>query len=669
MSAAASPLAQRLEQVQERIGSVYDTYAAATAADSVARKKLDRRTRARLQQALTVDLGALYRDVFAAEPVRVSAAELEVLLRLLPSMTALAALPTSDTPLLLIVARALPSPSRDGAAATLVSDVAVDAALEQLTRLLHHPERWSTGATQETLAIRATAAGVLARLLRYHCATAEEAAVEAQWRRWQEAVSHALLDELHSWVAELEAVLAQPANDAAHKRPSALKKSASSTAASLSAAAVAALLCQLLSLATALAEHPCARSLPSEAWSPLLASAVSVMGPPQEATRRLELAYTALSLVLAVRRAGVVSLGVWREVGLEVVAKAVPRGAADAPLPLPVSPLSSNAVSYASLVMSYVRLVKELALLEVEESVTDSDAVRSTARQLHTVLAGLVEVATHVSLEQSESTAEAPTSAEARVSLLPVVVKDLLSVRGASRSSPRQYARYVHGMLVGRAPLVPCIATLLAGDCQTQAALLASPRGPTVLNANAEILQGVYLWAIHATVDEGLLATSHRTQPAADLPWDSYDAADVAVGGLTVRLADVLLACPALCARAEVAVLAARIVACEGLALLLHLLLFVVRLHGVADDVSWNVRYRERLYAAEERVLRAVAAFDCGSPPVLTAFTDALDQASALLGPTAAKVGALLPSSSRPSLAAAGCQGALEKLMEVIPIF
>lgn len=192
------------------------------------------------------------------------------------------------------------------------------------------------------------------------------------------------------------------------------------------------------------------------------------------------------------------------------------------------------------------------------------------------------------------------------------------------------YVRYVQQMLISRTPIVPYIITHLLRDFQSQTALLTTSHGSTVLSTNLEILQNVFLCFIHAAIDEGLLDVS--------------------------RLAEVLLTCPA-----------ARVTACEGLALLLRFLLLMVMPCGVADEVSWNARYRECLYAAEKRVMRTVSVFDCGSPHVHSVFMDALDQISTLLVPTATRVRTLLPSSTQPSLVPAGCQGALGKLTEVIP--
>lgn len=203
------------------------------------------------------------------------------------------------------------------------------------------------------------------------------------------------------------------------------------------------------------------------------------------------------------------------------------------------------------------------------------------------------------------------------------------------------YVRYVQQMLISRTPILPYIITHLLRDFQSQTALLTTSHGSTVLSTNLEILQNVFLCFIHAAIDEGLLDVS--------------------------RLAEVLLTCPAACAHTAAVVLAARVTACEGLALLLRFLLLMVMPCGVADEISWNARYRECLYAAEKRVMRTVAVFDCGSPHVHSAFMDALDQISTLLAPTATRVRTLLPSSTQPSLVPAGCQGALGKLTEVIP--
>ncbi|AYU76817.1 hypothetical protein LdCL_110009650 [Leishmania donovani] len=299
----------------------------------------------------------------------------------------------------------------------------------------------------------------------------------------------------------------------------------------------------------------------------------------------------------------------------------------------PSRPSPASTLNYASLFVAYVRLVKALVFLEVEESATGSNTARSTAMQMHAVLAGLVEMSTHVYLEKDASPAAASGAAKARVPLLSTVVKDLLSVREESRSSPTQYVRYVQRMLIGRTPIVPCIITQLLRDCQSQTALLTTSHDPTVLGTNVEILQNVFLWSVHAAIDEELLDVSHRAEVFPALPWGLYDAADAFVGQLTVRLAEVLLTCPAVCAHKDAVVLEARVIACEGLTLLLRFLLFVVIPCGVPDEVSWNARYRACPYATEERVMWTVAAFDCGSPHVLSAFIDALDQMSMLLAP------------------------------------
>ncbi|KAG5483876.1 hypothetical protein CUR178_06873 [Leishmania enriettii] len=665
--AAGSQLHQQLQRLQERFGSIYDAYALEAPDEPRSRKaKLGHRARARLQRAMLRDLGALYRDAFASSQVRVSAADLETLLRLVPSLTALSGLPTPDAPLLLIVACAL-QPQRNDAPAPHVPDAVLQSALLNLMRLLHNPEPWSEGSAQVALAIRTTSAALLAHLLRHFVASAEEAAVAAQWRQWQESSNRTLLDEVHTWVTELEMAQARPASAGTRNRPSLLRTDTSTSA--LSPTAAAAVLCQVLSFVAALVEHPCARSLSSGSWAALLSSVVSVVGQPLDAIKQIDLSCTALNIVLGVRDAGLVSPGEWRELALQTVGKSVPHEEEDAPVPLSVSSLSSNTCDYASLFMAYVRLVKALLLVEVEESATDSNTARSTATQLHAVLAGLVEMSTHVYLEKGASTPAGSGTAEARVTLLSAVVKDLLSVREESRGSPRQYARYVQGVLIGPTPVVPYIITQLGRAFLAQTALLTTSRGLTVLSTNAEILQSVFLWSIHAAIDEGLVEVSRRAEVSAALPWDLYNAADAVAGELTERLAEVFLTGPTVCAQKGVAALAARVIACEGLALLLRFLLFMVIPYGVEDEVSWDARYRESLYAAEERVMRTVAAFDCGSPNLLSAFTDALDQMSTLLGPMAAKVSALLPSSTQPSLAPAGCQGALDKLLEVIPIF
>ncbi|KAG5505911.1 hypothetical protein JIQ42_06705 [Leishmania sp. Namibia] len=665
--AAGSQLHQQLQQLQERFGSIYDAYALEAPDEPRSRKaKLGHRARARLQRAMLRDLGALYRDAFASSQVRVSATDLETLLRLVPSLTALSGLPTPDAPLLLIVACAL-QPQRNDAPAPHMPDAVLQSVLLNLMRLLHNPEPWSEGSAQVALAIRTTSAALLAHLLRHFVASAEEAAVAAQWRQWQESSNRTLLDEVRTWVTELKMAQAQPGNAGTRNRPSLLGTDTSMSA--LSSTTAAAVLCRVLSFVAALVEHPCARSLSSGSWAALLSSVVSVVGQPRDAIKQIDLSYTALNIVLGVRNAGVVSPGEWRELALQTVAKSVPHEEEDAPVPLPVSSLSSNTCDYASLFMAYVRLVKALLLVEVEESATDSNTARSTATQLHAVLARLVEMSTHVYLEKGASTPAESGTAEARVTLLSTVVKDLLSVREESRGSPRQYARYVQGVLIGPTPLLPYIITQLGRACLAQTALLTTSRGLKVLSTNAEILQSVFLWSIHAAIDEGLVEVSRRAEVSAALPWDLYNAADAIVGELTERLAEVLLTGPTVCAQKGVAALAARVIACEGLVLLLRFLLFMVIPYGVEDEVSWDARYRESLYAAEERVMRTVAAFDCGSPNLLSAFTDALDQISTLLGPMAAKVSALLPSSTQLSLAPAGCQGALDKLLEVIPIF
>ncbi|AIN96244.1 hypothetical protein LPMP_110480 [Leishmania panamensis] len=665
--AADSQLQQRLQQLRKQFGSTYDSYAPATPdTPGSTRAKLSHHHRVPLQRAMVTDLDALYRDAFASSQVRMSAADLEALLRLVPSLTALSDFPTPDAPLLLIVVRAF-QPRGSDAPTTRVSDAVLQSVLLDLTRLLHYPEPWSEGFAQVELAIRTTAAALLAPLLRYFVASAEEAAVEAQWRQWQELANHTLLDNVCTWITGLEAAQTQSGNADTQRKPS-IRGTNTSTLA-LSPTTTAALLCQMLSFVVALVEHPCARSLTTESWTSLLSSVVSVMGQPRDATKKPELAYMALHVVLGVLDAGVVPPGVCRELALQTVAKSVPHGEADVPAPLPVSSLSSNTLNYASLFVAYVRLVKAVLLLEVEESPTGSDTARDTATQLHAVLAGLVEMSTHVYLEKVASPAAESDAAEVRMSLLSTVVKDLLSVRKESRSSSLQYTRYVQGMLLGHTPVVPYIITQLLQDCQAQMGLLTTSRELTALSTNTEVLQGVFLWSIHAAMDEGLLDVSHRDEVFTALPWGLYDAVDAVVGELTVCLAEVLLTHPAVCAHKNVAVLVARVISCEGLALLLRFLFFVMIPYGVADNVSWNARYRECLYAAEERVMRTVAAFDSGSPQLLAAFTDALDEMHTVLGPTVAKVSALLPSSTQSSLAPAGCQGALDKLMEVIPIF
>lgn len=667
---ATASIAAQLERLQEQFGRVYEAHAAEAAAAS--RPKFDHHERTRLQRSLATELVSLQHDYFGATSVRLSGAELEALIRLLPSLAALSDLPSTDAPLLVVVTRALQPPRVEEHAARVAGDV-VPHVLQCLTRLLHEPETWAAGAAEAVLAVRTTAAALLARLLRYFVAHAEEAAVEAQWRQWQDTAGHALLERLQAWVAELATSAEAEPGSTPRRRPSSRKTSA--VASSLPPPTAAALLCQLLSLVVVLVEHPCARALSPESWAPLLGAAAAAVGAPRRAPARLELAYTALHVVLTARDAGVVPPGMWRERGLQTVARSVPRGEADAPAPLPVSSLSSATLNYAALFLAYVRLAKALTFLEVEESATGSETARSTAAQLHGVLTGLIEMSAHVFMERGAASSsflqqqQQQQFTETRVSLLPAVVKDLLSVREESRSSPRQYARYVQGMLVGRTPLVPYIVVQLVRDCKSQMALLASPRGPVVLSTNAEILQGVFLWSIHAAIDEGLLDLSHRAEVMATLPWERYDAADVMVGELTEQLAEALLTLPALCTHRDAPLLAARVAACEGLALLLRFLLFVVVPCGVGDEASWNVRYRNHLYAAEERVMRVAGAFDCGSPAVLAAFAEALDRMSTLLSPTAAKVSALLPSTTRPALVTAGCQGALDKLMEVMPIF
>lgn len=161
----------------------------------------------------------------------------------------------------------------------------------------------------------------------------------------------------------------------------------------------------------------------------------------------------------------------------------MPHGEEDAPVPLPISSLPSSTLNYASLFVAYVRLMKALVFLEVEESATGSNTARSTATQMHALFAGLVEMSMHVYLEKDASLAAASGAAEARVLLLSTVVKDLLSVREQSRSSPAQYVRYVQRMLIARTPVVPYITTQLLQDCQSQTALLTTSHGPTVLGA------------------------------------------------------------------------------------------------------------------------------------------------------------------------------------------
>lgn len=81
------------------------------------------------------------------------------------------------------------------------------------------------------------------------------------------------------------------------------------------------LLCQMLGFVAVLVEHPCARSLASESWTPLLLSVGSVIRQPRDATKQLELTYTALHVVLGVRDAGVIPSDVWKELALRTVAK------------------------------------------------------------------------------------------------------------------------------------------------------------------------------------------------------------------------------------------------------------------------------------------------------------------------------------------------------------
>lgn len=661
--AAASSLYQRLQQLQAACGAVYDNFAPAPStsgplsdAAAAKKKKLDHRERSRLEHLATEQVNALYQECFASSSTKVQLAnaDLELLLRLLPSLTALSAPPTSQTPLLMIVVRVL-HPQKNDAALPQVSDAVLSSVLLSLAHLLHLPDPWAAGQAPSAVGIRATAAGLLAQLLRFFVAHAQEAAVEAQWRQWQELANNALLNDVRTWLEEADAQREHDSHGVVRQRSSPAKASPASPS---SAECV---LCQLVDLVDAVVEHPCTRSLPSDTWPPVLSAVAHLAGSPQEAPQHLTLSCAVLQTLTHVREKGVVSPGVWRQVALDVLAKSVPHGPADAPSPLPVSPLATSSVTYATLYLKYVHFTKSLMLLAVEESSADSSAARDTAAQLHAVLAGLVELSASVFL--------ATPAAGGRVSLLAAVVKDLLTVREESRSAPRQYARYVEGMLAGSTPLVLCNIQALATECHSQTTQLADSVAASVLAANAEVLQGVYVWSIHAVVDEGLLDSTRRAAVAAALPWTLYDAAEATLGQLSERLALVLVTSPMLSARKDVPLLAARVIACEGLALLLRFVLFVVALYGTADEISWNVRFRNRLYAAETRIMRIVGAFDCGPPQVLRAFTDALDRMSSILGPTAAKVSALLPNSTRPALVSAGCHGALDKLLEVIPIF
>ncbi|KPA76962.1 hypothetical protein ABB37_07333 [Leptomonas pyrrhocoris] len=670
---APLPLAQRLQQLQAACGKVYETYAPApsspgSAADAAAApKKLDHHERSRLQTLVTEQVSALYQESFASSArVQIAGAELEKLLRLLPSLVAVSAPPAYRPPLLMTVVRVL-HPRRNDSPTPHVPDAVLAGVLLSLVRLLHHPDPWAAGQVSNVTATRASAAALLAQLLRHFVIHAQEAAVVGQWRQWQELANNALLDAVRIWIEEMDVQRPPAGNGAAHKRSMPAKPSPKL---SPSAACV---LSQLLDLVDALVEHPCAHSLPNDAWLPALTCVVRLGGSPQEAPQHLELSYAVLQVLMHVREKGVVSPGVWRQLALGVVAKSIPHGSADAPDPIPASSLSTSATSYAALFLKYVHLTKSLMFVAVEESSTDSSTARATAAELHTVLAGLVELSSSVLIEKASAAdsaaATSSSSGGGRVSLLAAVVKDLLTVREESHSAPRQYARYVQGMFAGSTPLVPYIIQVMATECYRQMPLLAAPNVPSVLATNAEILQGVFLWSIHAIIDEGLLDSTRRTVVAAALPYALCDAADAVLGQLNERLSVILLSNPALAAQRDVPLLAVRVIACEGLALLLHFLLFVVALYGITDEVSWNVHFRDRLHAAEARVMRTVGTFDCGVPHVLRAFTDALDRMSSTLGPTAAKVSALLPNSTRPSLASSGCHGALDNLFEVIPIF
>jgi hypothetical protein len=664
-STTAVPLAQRLQQLKTECGNVYDTYAAVAPSSSApstsasaAPKMLDHRERSRLEHLVTEQVTALYKDGFSStvNRVQVSSAEWEQLLRLLPSLAALSPPPMPRAPLHMLLLQIL-HPQKNDNPTPSVPDAALAATLLSLARLLHQPNAWAADQWQNVIAIRASAASLLAPLLRYFVAYASEAAVEAQWRQWQELANNALLSSMCMWVEEVDAQRTQGDNAAPRKRSSPTKSSRDVTA------SFECVLCQLVDLVDALAEHPCARSLPSDAWPSVLFSVVHLTGSPQQARQHLELAYAVLQVLMHVREKSVVSAGVWRQLMLEVVAKSIPHGLADAPNPIPVSLLSTSGVSYATLFLKYVHVTKTLVLFAVESS-TDSTA-RDTASHLHAVLAGLVELSACVFIEKrstGDGAAATTSTAGGRVSLLAAVVKELLTVRAESVNAPRQYARYVAGMLAGSAPMVPYMIKAMVTDCCSQVSLLAAPDVTSVLATNVEILQGVFLWSIHTIIDEGLLV-------ATALPWALYDVTAAALGQLSERFSLVLLSNPTMSVKNDTPLLAVRLIACEGLVLLLHFLLFVVALYGITDEVSWNVRFRDQLYAAETRVMRIVAAFDCGVPHVLREFTDALEQISSLLGPTAAQVSALLLNSTRPSLGFAGCHGALDKLLEVLPVF
>ncbi|KPI83608.1 hypothetical protein ABL78_7361 [Leptomonas seymouri] len=667
-TSVAVPLAQRLQLLQRECGGVYETYAPVTSssdpAANTAAKKLGHRERSRLQHLVTEQVSALYKECFSSAKVQLADAELEQLLRLLPSLVALSAPPTLRPPLLMIVIRVL-NPQKDDSPAPQASNATLEGVLHSLALLLLHPDPWATGEAPNAAVIRGSAASLLAQLLRYVIAHAPEAVVEAQWRQWQELAHNTLLDNMRKWVEELDAQRPQTGKAEAHKQSMPAKPPPPGL--SPSAACV---LCQLLDLIDALVEHPCARSLPHDAWLPALSCVAHLAGSPQSAPQHLELSYAVLQVLTHVREKGVVSPGMWRQLALDIVAKSIPHGPADAPVPIPVSSISPSTTTYATLFLKYVHFVKSVMLLPVEEHLTDSSAARNTAAQLHTVLAELVELSTSVFIDKGS--AAAPTAAATsglRVSLLAAVVKCLFTGCEESRTSPRQYSRYVYGMLAGSAPLVPYIIKEMAMECYRQTPLLDTPNVASMLSTNAEILQGVFLWAIHAIIDEGLLDSTRHSAVAAALPYVLYDSIDAILGQLNERFAMTLLSNSSLPATKDVPLLAARVIAHEGLALLLHLLLFVVVLHGIPDEVSWNVRFRDRLYATETRVMRTVGAFDCGVPQVLRTFTDALERVSSTLRPTAARISTLLPSPARPSLVSAGCHGALEKLLEVLPIF
>lgn len=656
---AAPTLTQRLQRLQKDCGGAYDVHTTDAAGGS--KKKEEVRERRRLQGLAAEQLRALSADL-AAVPLRISAADLELLLRLLPSLAALAEtslLSSSQPPLRTLVARLMHRRPKDGDLPS-VDDAVLAGVLLCCAHLLHRPEDWAApGDAQHATAVRAAAAFLLSQLLPFFVSRAQEAVVEAQWRQWQAVARNALLTEIQQWVDATDA-LRTPASQQESSKLSA----AAAAAQHARAAAAETSLSSFVALVDALTGHPCARGLPSESWPPLLISVARLAAPPSRAPQHLELTYGVLQALLHAREHGVVTPGVWRQVSVRLVAVALPHSSADAPAPIPVSDLARSGLSYATLFLQYVHLTKALCFVAVEESATGSSTARDTAAQLHSTLSGLVQLAPSVFIQTATAVPNAGC-----VSLLAAVVKDLLTVRQESRSVPRQYARYVQGMLAGAAPLVPHILTAMAKECQEQVALLASSAVAAVVATNAEVLQGVLLWSIHAVVDEGLLDVTRRSAVAAALPWKHYEAASEALRHMEEHLALVLLSTPSVTATSGVPLLAARVIACAALNLLLNLVLFVFVPYGIADEVSCNARFRTQLFAAETRVMRIVAAFDCGATPVLHAFTDAVDELSSSLGPVAAKVSALLPNSTRPALVTAGCHGALDKLLEVIPIF